>query len=95
MFKIAMHDASPMRHFDRGADLPEQGKAMAQWEVILRHITYNRCPRHVLHDEVGQTVRGRAGVEKRRDIGMIKRSEDLPLGAKSIQHFRGVALDRL
>ena len=47
-------------------------------------------PVDVLHDEVGQAVVGRAAVEQARDVRVLERGEDLPLGAKRASMQLGV-----
>ena len=47
-------------------------------------------PRDVLHDEVRETVLGRAAVEDARDVGVVEVREDPPLVAESLEDEVGV-----
>ena len=67
-----MNHASSVGHFDRGADLQEEREALAKRKVLFFHIVGDGSARHILHDKVGQTVRGRSGIEKCGNVGMVQ-----------------------
>src|SRR5262245_41848040 len=63
---------------------------------MLVAIAGDRLPVHVLHDDIGLTLAAAwrqpsPAVQKARDVGMIKRGEDLPLAPEALK-LRRIAL---
>jgi hypothetical protein len=64
---------------------------------VLVRIPIDRDPVDVLHDEVREAVRRGAAVDKRADVRVIERGQDLPLVPEAADDRLGVhaAADRL
>ena len=82
-----MHYQMPVRVSRGLAHLLEEPQPRRHVEPSLAAIFINRRARDVFHHEVGHSVFGRAAVEQPRDVGVIERGQNLPLGAKTAQHL--------
>src|SRR2546423_1925959 len=72
-----MNNQILMSKFDRGADLQKQLQSLTRRELLRDGKASNGYPDNVIHDEVGQAIVGRAGIEQPRDIWMVESRHDL------------------
>ncbi len=85
-----MNDQILMRIGDRRADLAEELQALGRGQRIRIAIGVDRFALHVLHDEVGQSVVGRAAIDQARDVRMIELRQDLSFIAKPAEDVFGI-----
>ena len=82
-----MNNQIPMRKFDRSADLQKQLQSLPRRQLLRNCKASHRCIDNIVHDEVGETIVGRACIEQARDIRMIELGEDLAFCTKAAQDF--------
>ena len=82
-----MDDALLVRVLDAAADAEEELEPPADVEAVPVAVIGDRLAGHELHDEVGETLVGGAGVERARDVGVVHHGERLPLALEASQHL--------
>jgi hypothetical protein len=87
---VAMNNQIPMRKFNRRADLQKQLQSLTRRQFFRDGKSSHRCADNVVHDEVRQTIVGRACIEQTRDIWMIELGQDLAFRSEAAQDFSGV-----
>ena len=65
----------------------EELEPPADVEAVPVAVVGDRLAGHELHDEVGETLVGGAGVERARDVGVVHHGERLPLALEASQHL--------
>src|SRR4029434_3729958 len=86
----AMNHQIPMRKLYRRADLQKQLQSLTRRQPLRDCKSRHRCADNVVHDEVGQTIVGRACIEQPRDIWMIEPGQDLALRSETAQNLSRV-----
>src|SRR5207249_9939968 len=87
---VTMNDLIPMRKFNGGADLQKQLQSLTRRQLLRDCKSSHRCADNVVHDEVRQTIVGRACIEQPRDIWMIEPGQDLAFRSKTPQDLSRV-----
>src|SRR5436190_4672446 len=79
-----------MGKFNRRADLKNQFQSLTHRQLLRNCKSRHRCADNVVHDEVGETIVGRACVEQPGDIWMIEPGQDLAFRSKPAQDLSRV-----
>ena len=89
-----MNNQIPMRKFYRSADLQKQLQSLPRRQLLRNCKASHRCIDNIVHDEVGETIVGRACIEQARDIRMIElaRSGVLHESGAGFQAYRHLDL---
>src|SRR5262249_19536799 len=87
---VAMNNQIPMRKFNRRADLQKQLQSLTRGQPLRVCKSSNRYADNVVHDEVGQTILGRACVEQPRDIWVVEPGQDLAFRSETAQDLSRV-----
>src|SRR5262245_6755609 len=87
---VAMNNQIPMRKFNRGADLQKQLQALTRRQSLRNCKSGHRRADNVVHDEVGQTIVGRACIEQPGDVWMIEFGQDLAFRSETAQDLSRV-----
>src|SRR5204862_2194000 len=87
---VAMNNQIPVRKLYRSADLQKQLQALTRGQLLRDCKSSHRCADNVVHDEVGQTIVGRACIEQPRDIWMIEPGQDLAFRSEAAQDLSRV-----
>src|SRR6478672_5605839 len=87
---VAMNNQIPMRKLHRGADLQKQLQSLTRRQLLRDCKSSHRCADDVVHDEVGQTIAGRACIEEPRDIWVIEPGQDLAFRSETAQDLSRV-----
>src|SRR5882724_13573102 len=87
---VTMNNQIPMRNFHRGADLQKQLQSLTRRQPLGDCKPGHRCADNVVHDEVRQTIVGRACIEQPRDIWMIEFGQDLAFRSETAQDLSRV-----
>src|SRR4029077_4899613 len=88
---VAMKNQIPMRKFHRVADLQKELQSLTRRQLLRDCKSSHRCADNVVHDEVGQTIVGRACIEQPRDIWVIELGQDLAFRSKAVQDLGRVS----
>ncbi len=83
--EVAMNGEMAMRVFHRVADLEEEVEALTDAEVVGPAIRRDRNAVDEFHDEVRITAGGGAGIQDRRDVGVIELGENAALVLKAAE----------
>jgi len=86
-FDVAMNNQIPMRKFQPRAQIFKKQLQFVDASDSLC-VTANRghrCADNVVHDEVGQTIVGRARIEQPRDIWVIEPGQDWAFRSETAQ----------
>src|SRR2546428_12805449 len=87
---VAMNNQIPMRKFYRVADLQKELQSLTRRQPLRDCKPGHRCADNVVHDEVGQTIVGRACIEQPRDIWVIESGQDLAFRSETAQDLSRV-----
>src|SRR4029077_12353386 len=82
---VAMTNQIPMRKFHRVADLQKELQSLTRRQLLRNCKSSHRCADNVVHDEVGQTIVGRACIEQPPDIWVIEPGQDLAFRSEAAQ----------
>src|SRR2546429_5251346 len=85
-----MNNQIPMSKLHRGADLQKQLQPLTRRQPFRDCKSSNRCADNVVHDEVRQTIVGRACIEQPRDIWVIEPRQDLAFRSEAAQDLSRV-----
>src|SRR4029077_1773396 len=88
---VAMNNQIPMRKFHRVADLQKELQSLTRRQLLRNCKSSHRCADNVVHDEVGQTIVGRACIEQPRDIWVIELGQDLAFRSEAVQDLSRVS----
>src|SRR4029077_6658018 len=87
---VAMNNQIPMRKFHRVADLQKELQSLTRRQLLRNCKSSHRRADNIVHDEVGQTIVGRAGIEQPRDIWGIEPGQDLAFRSETPQNLSRV-----
>ena len=88
---VAMNNQIPMRKFHRVADLQKELQSLTRRQLLRDCKSSYRYADNIVHDEVGQTIVGRACIEQPRDIWVIELGEDLAFRSETMQDLSRVS----
>src|SRR5256886_4049241 len=87
---VAMNNLISMRKFHRVADLQKELQSLTRRQLLRNCKSSHRRADNIVHDEVGQTIVGRACIEQPCDIWVIEPGQDLAFRSETAQDLSRV-----
>ena len=82
-----MHDQILVGIVDRRAYSLKQSQSFGDRQLPPVAVHIDRQAIHIVHDQVGKPILGRASVQQFHDVGVVQRRECLALLLKSMEDF--------